>query len=205
MAGGDRTRGAAEPRSGGPRLVLLGPPNSGKGTQAKALAERLGVPAISTGDMLRRSVSEGNELGRRVDSIMSAGRLVDDETMAEVVRERLAQADAAGGFLLDGYPRTGAQVDTLDEILADRGEALDGVVRLVVPERTLLARARNRGRADDGEDVMRERLRVYAEQTRPLVDRYRERGLLYEIDGDRRVPEVTDAIVAALGGLPGAS
>jgi adenylate kinase len=185
--------------------VLLGPPNSGKGTQARALAERLDVPAISTGDMLRRAVADRSELGRRVDSILNAGRLVDDETMAEVVRERLDQEDATGGFLLDGYPRTSAQVATLDEILGERGEDLDGVVRLVVPERTLLARARNRGRADDDDGVIRERLRVYIEQTRPLVDHYRGRGLLYEIDGDRRVPEVTDAIVAALGGLPGAS
>jgi adenylate kinase len=185
--------------------VLLGPPNSGKGTQAKALAERLGVPAISTGEMLRGSVAEGSELGRRVDSIMKAGRLVDDETMAEVVRERLVQADAAGGFLLDGYPRTPAQAGTLDEILAERGEDLDGVISLRVPEETLLARASQRGRVDDGAEVMRERLQVYGEQTRPLVEHYRGRGLLYEVDGNRPVPVVTDAIVAALGGLPGKS
>ncbi len=125
--------------------------------------------------------------------------------MAEVVRERLARADAAGGFLLDGYPRTPAQAETLDEILAERGEDLVGVISLSVPEEILLARASHRGRVDDGAEVMRERLRVYGEQTRPLVDHYRGRGLLYEVDGDRAVPAVTDAIVAALGGLPGGS
>lgn len=201
MAGGDDRKGAGS----GARLVLLGPPNSGKGTQAKALAERLGVPAISTGEMLRGSVAEGSELGRRVDSIMKAGRLVDDETMAEVVRERLAHADAAGGFLLDGYPRTPAQAETLDAILAERGEDLAGVISLSVPEEILLARASHRGRVDDGAEVMRERLRVYGEQTRPLVDHYRGRGLLREVDGYRAVPAVTDAIVAALGGLSGES
>lgn len=195
VAGG----GAAAPGAGGPRLVLLGPPNSGKGTQARALAARLGVPAISTGDMLREEAEAGTELGRRVDAIMKAGRLVDDDTMAEVVRERLARPDAAGGFLLDGYPRTAAQAETLAEILSAQGRTLDAVVSLVVPEATLLARARGRGRADDRDEVMRERLRVYRAQTAPLIARYRAGGLLREVDGDRPVDEVTEAVVAGLG------
>ncbi len=195
VAGG---RGAA-PGSEGPRLVLLGPPNSGKGTQARALAERLGVPAISTGDMLRAAVAAGSALGRRVDAIMRAGKLVDDGTMAEVVRERLAEPDAAGGCLLDGYPRTRAQAETLDRLLAERGRTLDAVVSLEVPEATLLARARGRGRDDDRDEVMRERLRVYREQTAPLIEHYRPSGLVCEVDGDQPVDAVTEAVVAGLG------
>ena len=190
-------RGAAG--SGGLRLVLLGPPNSGKGTQARALVARLAVPAISTGEMLRDEAAAGTELGRWVDAIMKAGRLVDDDTMAEVVRERLARPDAAGGFLLDGYPRTRAQAETLAGILAERGESLDAVVSLVVPEATLLERARARGRADDSDQVLRERLRVYREKTAPLVEHYLASGLLHEVDGDRPIDEVTEAVLAALG------
>ena len=193
-------RAAASPRPGGTRLVLLGPPNSGKGTQAKALAKRLGVPAISTGEMLRDEAAAGTELGMRVDAIMRAGRLVDDDTVAEVVRERLARPDAAGGYLLDGYPRTPGQAETLAEILAERGESLDAVVTLVVPEETLLERARGRGRADDSDQVMGERLRVYREETAPLVERYLAEGLLREVDGDRPVGEVTEAVIAAMAG-----
>ena len=195
VAGG----GAAAPGPEGPRLVLLGPPNSGKGTQARALAARLGVPAISTGDMLREAVAAGSALGRRVDAIMRAGKLVDDDTMAEVVRERLARPDAARGYLLDGYPRTRAQAETLDRLLAGRGRTLDAVVSLEVPEATLLARARGRGRDDDRDEVMRERLRVYREQTAPLIEHYRASGLVREVDGDRPVEAVTEAVAAGLG------
>ena len=191
-------RGAAGPGSGGPRLVLLGPPNSGKGTQAAALAARLGVPAISTGDLLRDEAAAGTGLGRRVDAIIKSGRLVDDDTVAEVVRERLARPDAAGGFLLDGYPRTRGQAETLAQILAERGESLDAVISLVVPEATLLERARARGRADDSDEVLRERLRVYRDQTAPLIEHYLASGLLREVDGDRPIDEVTAAVIATL-------
>lgn len=184
---------------GGTRLVLLGPPNCGKGTQARALAERLGVPAISTGEMLRAEVAAGSALGRRVEAILNAGKLVDDQTMAEVVRERLARPDAAGGYLLDGFPRTLAQVETLERILAERGESLDAVVSIEVPEEVLAERARGRGRDDDRGEVMRERLRVYRRDTAPLVDHYRGGGLLREVDGDRPIAEVTAAIVDVLG------
>ncbi len=182
------------------RAVMLGPPGSGKGTQAEIIAGRLGIPAISTGEMLRQAVAAGSDLGRRVQSIMAAGELVDDGTMAEVVRERLGQPDARSGFLLDGYPRTLAQVATLDGILEARGWELDAVVLLEVPEEELVRRAVARQRADDRDEVIRERLRVYAEKTAPLVGYYRDRGLLREIDGARPIAEVTGDILGVLRG-----
>jgi adenylate kinase len=190
---------AADERRDGLRLILLGPPNSGKGTQAQEIARRLGVPAISTGDMLRRAVAEGSELGQRVESILNSGALVDDDTMAELVRDRLSRDDAAGGFLLDGYPRTRGQAETLDAILDERGEQLAAAVLIEVPEDVLVARALGRGRADDSEEVMRQRLRVYREQTAPLIGYYKKLGLLETIDGNRPIAEVTHRIFAALG------
>jgi adenylate kinase len=181
------------------RVVLLGPPGAGKGTQAQLLARRLGVPAISTGEMLREAVAEGSRLGRRVEGVMAAGALVDDELMAEVVRERLAKPDAQAGYLLDGYPRTLSQAETLAGILADVGRELDAVVMVDVPEAELVRRALLRGRADDVEDVVRERQRVYREKTAPLIGYYRERGLLREIDGDRSVDDVAASLFAVLG------
>ena len=183
----------------GIRAVLLGAPGSGKGTQADRLASVLGVPAISTGELLRRAVTAGTPLGRKVGEVMAAGRLVDDALMAEVVRERLTSRDARGGFLLDGYPRTPPQAETLDEILADRDQKLDAVVYLDVPEETLVRRALARRRADDREEVVRERLRVYRESTEPLVGHFEGRGLLRRVDGDRPMDEVTRGILAALG------
>jgi len=181
------------------RLILLGPPNSGKGTQAKAIAERHGIPAISTGEMLRQAVAEGSELGRRVESILEAGELVDDATMADLVRDRLGRADTVGGFLLDGYPRTPGQAETLNQILAEREEELTAVLLIEAPEEELIERALGRGRADDTEEVLRERLRVYREQTAPLVGYYDRLGLLSRIDGNRPIEEVTSHIFAALG------
>ncbi|MEM7483370.1 MAG: adenylate kinase [Acidobacteriota bacterium] len=181
------------------RLVLLGPPNSGKGTQAAQLAEHLGIPAISTGDMLREAVAEGSELGRRVDSIMQSGRLVDDETMAAVVRERLAKVDAAKGFLLDGYPRTLPQVETLEGLLADADRELDAAVQIVVPKEILIERALARGRKDDSAEVMEERLKVYGELTAPLVGYYGGRSLLRTVDGDRSIDQVFASILEAIG------
>jgi adenylate kinase len=182
-------------------VVLLGPPNAGKGTQAKRLGELLGVPCISTGDMLRREAASGTPLGLRVKGIMDAGGLVDDDTMAEVVRERLRQPDAAppgGGFLLDGYPRTLAQAETLAAILAPAGRPLDVVLLISVPEEELVRRALARGRSDDREDVVRERLRVYREKTEPLIGYYRRLGLLREVDGHRPIEEVGRELLAAL-------
>ena len=182
----------------GCRVVFLGPPGSGKGTQAVLLAQDLGVPAISTGDMLREAVANGSELGRRVRRIMEAGELVGDELMAEVVEARLASADTSMGFLLDGYPRTAAQAETLERILERASGTLDHVVFIDVPEEELVRRARLRQRIDDREAVVRERLRVYREKTQPLVDHYRTRGLLREIDGFREVATVRSAILKAL-------
>lgn len=182
----------------GARIVLLGAPGSGKGTQAERLVEHLGVPAISTGDMLRAAVRDGSELGRKVESIMASGALVDDQTMAAVVRERLSKEDARAGFQLDGYPRTIGQVDTLDGILAEQGVELTGVVRILVPEDELVRRALARGRADDNEEVIRHRLAVYRDKTEPLSRHYEARGLLREVDGHQAIDEVTESILEAL-------
>jgi adenylate kinase len=183
-----------------PKIVLLGPPGAGKGTQAALLSSAAGVPAISTGDMLRGAVTEGSPLGQRVQGIMASGALVDDDTMADVVRDRLAKPDARQGFLLDGYPRTLPQAETLAGILGEVGEALDAVLLVEVPEEELVRRAvaRNRG-DDDREEVVRERLRVYREKTAPLIGYYRERGLLRSIDGNRPVEEVKRQMLEALG------
>jgi adenylate kinase len=180
-------------------VVLLGPPGAGKGTQAQALSERLGVPAISTGDMLREAVAEGSELGRRVQGIMASGALVDDATMAEVVRERLGKRDAREGFLLDGYPRTLPQAETLEGILSDAGLSLVGVILVEVPEDELVRRTLLRGRADDREEVVRERLRVYRDKTAPLVGYYGDRGLLRQIDGNRPVEDVAAQMLGIFG------
>lgn len=180
------------------RLILLGAPGSGKGTQAVFLAERLGVPAISTGEMLRQAVDAGSTLGERVKAIMSSGELVDDETMAEVVRERLGQADASAGFILDGYPRTLGQADTLAAILADRGWSLNAVVFIAVPEDELIRRALARQRADDQEEVIRQRQQVYRHSTQPLIDHYRTQALLLEIDGYQGIDDVASSIESAL-------
>ena len=182
-----------------PRIVLLGPPGAGKGTQAELLAGQLGVPAISTGDMLREAVADGSELGGKVQGIMASGALVDDATMAEVVRERLAKPDALKGFLLDGYPRTLPQAETLAGILREAGRDLDAVLLVDVPEDELVRRALLRGRGDDKEEVIRERLRVYREKTEPLIGYYRERGLLREIDGNRPVEDVTAGMLGLFG------
>lgn len=182
------------------RLVLLGAPGSGKGTQAAKLAEELRVPAISTGEMLRGAVAAGTELGHRVESIMAAGHLVDDATMAEVVRERLALDDARRGFLLDGYPRTMPQVETLAGILDLQRVALDAVLLIEVPEAELIARAQSRKRADDSEAVVRERLKVYRRDTEPLVEHFRGQGLLRQVDGFQTMDRVTADLLAILRG-----
>ena len=184
------------------RLVFLGPPGSGKGTQAVSLAEALTIPAISTGDMLREAVAAGTDLGEQVQAVMESGELVSDDLMAEVVRERLSHDDAAEGFLLDGYPRTESQARTLDQILIGSESELDHVVFLDVPEGVLVERALARQRVDDREDVIRERLRVYREKTQPLVDRFRGLGLLRAVDGDRTIEEVGAAIRQAVEASP---
>ena len=181
------------------RLVMFGAPGSGKGTQAEILSERLGVPAISTGEMLREAVATGSDLGKRVESIMASGALVDDSTMADVVRERLAQTDAGKGFILDGYPRTIAQADSLEQILNEQGSGLDAVAFITVPEEQLVQRLLARQRADDSEKVIRDRQRVYHESTEPLIDYYDGRSLLRRVDGDRSIDAVALALLEALG------
>ena len=184
------------------RMVLLGPPGAGKGTQAARIGRRLGIPAISTGDIFRAHVAGSTELGRRARAYMDKGEYVPDSVTNAMVADRLTEDDAASGFLLDGYPRTAAQVDALDDMLSERGEALDVVVEITadadaVVER-LLGRAAEQGRADDTEPVIRRRLEVYAEATAPLAAIYEGRGLLLRVDGMGGIDEVTDRIMAAL-------
>jgi len=181
------------------RMLLFGPPGSGKGTQAAVLATELAVPAISTGDMLREAVAAGTPLGQRVESIMLGGQLVDDATMADVVRGRLQAADAGEGFVLDGYPRTLPQARELDDILEEGDCELDHVVVLEVPEEELVERTLRRGRADDSAEVVRHRLREYRNKTEPLIGYYRERHLLRAVDGHQPVAAVTADVLAAVG------
>ncbi|GAA4086289.1 adenylate kinase [Nocardioides kongjuensis] len=184
------------------RLLLMGPPGAGKGTQAAAIAERFGVPAISTGDIFRANVARQSELGRTAQRYMDAGEYVPDEVTNAMVAQRLSDTDCAGGFLLDGYPRTLQQVDELDAILERDGVALSAVVLLEAdPEelvRRLLRRALDQGRADDTDEVIRRRLEVYASETAPLAAQYAERGLLATVDGLGPVTEVAERILAAL-------
>jgi adenylate kinase len=185
------------------RLVLLGPPGAGKGTQAARLATALSVPAVSTGDIFRANVSDGTELGRAAQEYMDAGEYVPDAVTNAMVKDRLAAADAQEGFLLDGYPRTTAQVAELDRMLQDARASLDAVVELTVDADEVVGRLAQRAteqhRSDDGEAVQRHRLEVYAEQTAPLVDVYAARGVLRAVDGMGEVADVTRRILAALG------
>ncbi len=184
------------------RLLIIGPPGAGKGTQAKAIAEHYAIPAISTGDIFRKNVAAGTELGRKVKEIMAAGEYVPDSVTNAMVRDRLAEDDARGGFLLDGYPRTVNQVHELDDILATSGGTLDAVLELGVDVdavvQRLLKRAEIEGRADDTEEVIRNRMSVYDEQTSPLTSIYGERGVLVKVDGMGEVDEVAERIYAAL-------
>ncbi len=184
------------------RLLIVGPPGAGKGTQAERIVQRYEVPWISTGDIFRANIKEGTELGNRVSQLIESGQLVPDELTNEIVADRLQQSDVAAGFLLDGYPRTVDQAHALDAVLGAQGHTLDAVVLLevdtdVVVER-LLGRAQVEGRVDDTEEVIRHRQEVYAEQTKPLIDLYAERGMLVRVDGLGQVDEVTERIFAAL-------
>ena len=212
----------------GKRIILLGPPGAGKGTQAKLIAGKLGIPHISTGDMLRSAVARGTEVGRKAQTYMDAGLLVPDEVVLGVVRERLTEPDAATGFLFDGFPRTVDQADALGEILVQNGQHLDSVINLDVPEEDLVQRISGRRmckcgasyhakysppktagicdmcggelyqRADDTEATVRERLAVYQKETRPLIDYYSRKGLVRTVDGSTGIDQVSAAIMAAL-------
>ncbi|MEV6337387.1 adenylate kinase [Nocardia vinacea] len=179
------------------RLVLLGPPGAGKGTQADLLSDKLGVPHISTGDLFRTNISAQTPLGREAQKYIDAGDLVPSDVTNRMVEARVAEPDAANGFVLDGYPRTVDQADALEKILADMDKKLDAVLCFVVPEETVVARMMARGRNDDNEDVIRNRLRVYREETEPLLEHYD--GLVVSVDGVGEIDEVNVRALRALG------
>ena len=185
-----------------PRLLIIGPQGSGKGTQGVRIAEAFGIPAVSTGDVFRANVKEGTPLGLEVKAIIDAGDLVPDSLTGEIVRDRLAQPDAAGGFLLDGYPRNLGQVGDLDEFLVARGEELTGVIELAVPRdesiQRLSLRAAEQGRADDNAESIAKRLAIYESETAPSLDVYRERGIVDAVDGVGSLDEITERILTAL-------
>lgn len=187
------------------RLILMGPPGAGKGTQAAAVCHRYGIPAISTGDIFRANVSAGTPLGVTAQTYMDAGEYVPDEVTNAMVRDRLAQPDCGRGFLLDGFPRTLEQVKELDEMMSDLDVQLNGVVVLDADPDTLvqrlLDRAQKEGRTDDTEDVIRRRQEVYAEQTAPLASEYAARGILVAVDGNGHVDHVTGLIHTAIAQL----
>jgi adenylate kinase len=184
------------------RIVFLGPPGGGKGTQAKLLADRLKIPAISTGEILRAAVREGTPLGRQAKAVMESGELVSDDLMIALIRERLAEPDARIGFLLDGFPRTVEQAMALEKLLEGNGNRLSAVVNLSVPEQVLIDRLASRSgqenRADDSRETVLERLRVYRQKTEPLIDFYRKQGLLVDVDGVGGIPEISGRIGNAL-------
>lgn len=188
-------------RERGARLLIVGPPGSGKGTQAAFVADAYGIPAISTGDIFRHHITNQTELGIKVKAIVDAGDYVPDDLTNELIAARLSEPDAANGFLLDGYPRTLDQVDFLDELLAADGK-LEAVIRLTADKdelvKRLTHRAHEQGRADDTEEAIRHRQDVYNAQTAPIIEVYRERGLLAEVDGIGSVDEVAARIREAL-------
>ena len=187
------------------RLIILGPPGAGKGTQAARIAAEFGIPAVSTGDIFRANIKNETPLGLQVKEVLASGGYVTDEITNAIVRDRLFEDDAEQGFLLDGFPRTAAQVETLDAILAEHGHALDAVLELTVDEdavvQRLLKRAETEGRDDDTEDVIRERQAIYRRETAPLTELYAARGLLRQVDGMGSVDEVFGRISAALEGV----
>ena len=188
------------------RVILMGPPGAGKGTQAKFIADHFGVPAISTGDIFRANVSEGTPLGIEAKRFMDAGEYVPDKVTNLMVRNRIDEPDAKPGFLLDGYPRTLAQVEELDGMIEFTGHRLDAAVVLTVDDdeivQRLLQRAQVEGRADDTEEVIRRRQELYTQETEPLIDVYRQRGLLLEVDGMGDVEDVTQRVFDALDVVP---
>jgi adenylate kinase len=186
----------------GARLLIVGPPGAGKGTQAARISERYGIPTISTGDIFRENINNQTSLGVQVKAIVDAGDYVPDSLTNALVTDRLSEADARGGFLLDGYPRTTDQVNYLDELLASHGHSIAAVIRLIADPEEIVGRLRKRaverGRADDSEEAIRHRQGVYLRETEPLIANFRERGLLIEVDGLGAIDDVHERIIAAL-------
>lgn len=196
------------------RLILLGPPGAGKGTQAQILVEKHGIPQLSTGDMLRAAVAAGTDVGRRAKAVMDAGELVSDEIVNAIVAERIDQPDCANGFILDGYPRTLVQADAVEAMLSERGLKLDAVVELLVDDKALVGRIAKRAeeakaagqpvRKDDNPDVFEDRLREYYKKTAPLIGYYYAKRKLHTVDGMAAIAEVTASIEKVLQSLKGA-
>jgi adenylate kinase len=184
------------------RLLIVGPPGAGKGTQAARISERFGIPTISTGDIFRSNIADQTDLGKQVKAIVDAGDYVPDSLTNALVTDRLDEADAAGGFLLDGYPRTTDQVEYLANLLGSHGHTLDAVIRLVADQDEIVRRLRQRaidqGRVDDSEEAIRHRQDVYIRETAPLIDMFREQGLLVEVDGLGAIDDVTARIFESL-------
>ncbi len=180
------------------RIVFIGPPGAGKGTQAERLIEKYKIAHLSTGDMLRAARDAKTEVGKKADEFMSGGQLVPDEIIVEIIGDRLQEEDCKGGYLLDGFPRTIAQAESLDEMLAKKETPLDGVLELRVPEEALFERLAGRGRADDTPEVIRQRLVAYREQTEPLLDYYQNQNQLKSIDGTGTVDEIFGRVVEVL-------
>ena len=177
------------------KLLFVGPPGAGKGTQADRVADKLGIAHVSTGDMFR-ALDDSSELGRRVKEIMESGGYVSDDIVIEMLQERIAKPDAADGYILDGFPRTVPQAEALDAFLGDDG--LDAVVLFEIDTDEVVTRMLERGRADDTEETIRTRLEVYTEQTKPLIGRYEERGLVRRVDAEGEIEEITDRVLSAL-------
>ncbi|MDX1960326.1 MAG: adenylate kinase [Leptospiraceae bacterium] len=184
------------------RLIFMGPPGAGKGTQAKIICNEYSIPQISTGDILRASIQNGTEMGLKAKKFMDAGDLVPDEVVIGIIKDRLKESDCVQGFLLDGFPRTTEQAKALDQLLNDLGISLDAVINIAVPDeellRRLLERAKIEGRADDNEETIKNRLLNYNSKTLPLLDYYKKAGSLKEINGLGKPEEITSLIKTGL-------
>ncbi|MDN5862759.1 MAG: adenylate kinase [Salinisphaera sp.] len=180
------------------RIVLFGAPGSGKGTQAEKLVADFGIPQVSTGDLLRAAVAADSDLGRAAKAAMDAGELVSDEVVIGMIRERLAEPDAENGFILDGFPRSLPQAEALDELLAELGRPLQGVIHLAVDNEEIVHRLLARGRSDDKEETIRNRLQVFDRQTQPLADYYRRQGKFADVVGEGDIGAIHEQIRRAL-------